>query len=70
MLFRSKDLILDTNTGFCCHPEKIDEIKEVIYKSYGIWKGTQGKLDIHWEKVKKYNRENLTRELMSIIESL
>ena len=66
----AKDLILDTNTGFCCHPEKIDEIKAVIYKSYGIWKGTQEKLDIHWEKVKKYNRENLTRELMSIIESL
>lgn len=66
----AKDLILDTNTGFCCQPEKIDEIKEVIYKSYSIWKGTQEKLDIHWEKVKKYNRENLTRELMSIIESL
>ncbi|MBU3093628.1 glycosyltransferase [Clostridium sp. CF011] len=66
----AKDLILDTNTGFCCHPEQIDEIKAVIYKSYGIWKGTQEKLDIHWEKVKKYNRENLTRELMSIIESL
>lgn len=66
----AKDLILDTNTGFCCHPEKVDEIEAVIYKSYCIWKGTQDKLDINWEKVKKYNRENLTRELMSIIESL
>ena len=66
----AKDLILDTNTGFCCHPEKIDEIEVVIYKSYSIWKGTQEKLDIHWEKVKKYNRENLTRELAHIIESL
>ena len=66
----AKDLILQTNTGFCCHPEKIDEIEEVIYKSYNIWKGTEEKLDINWEEVKKYNRENLTRELMSIIESL
>ena len=66
----AKDLILDTNTGFCCHPEKIDEIEAAIYKSYSVWKGTQEKLDIQWGKVKKYNRENLTRELMNIIESL
>jgi len=66
----ANDLILDTNTGFCCHPEKVDEIYNAIYKSYSIWKGTQKRLDINWEKVKKYNRENLTRELMGIIESL
>lgn len=66
----AKDLILDTNTGFCCHPEKVNEIEAVIYKSYSIWKGIEKKLDIHWEKVEKYNRENLTRELMGIIESL
>ncbi|HEY8892355.1 MAG TPA: glycosyltransferase [Clostridium sp.] len=66
----ANDLILDTNIGFCCHPEKVDEIYDAIYKSYSIWKGTQKKLDINWEKVKKYNRENLTRELMGIIESL
>lgn len=66
----AKDLILDTNTGFCCHPEKIDEIEEVIYKSYSIWKGTEEKLDIQWKKVKRYNRENLTRELVKVIESL
>lgn len=66
----AKDLILDTNTGFCCHPEKIDEIEVAVFKSYSIWKGTEEKLNINWEKVKKYNRENLTRELMSIIESL
>jgi glycosyltransferase involved in cell wall biosynthesis len=66
----AKDLILDTNTGFCCHPEKIDEIEDVVYKSYSIWKGTEKRLDICWEKVKRYNRENLTHELMDIIESL
>ena len=65
----AKDLILDTNTGFCCHPEKIDEIETAIFKSYCIWKGTEEKLNINWKKVKKYNRENLTKELMSIIES-
>ena len=66
----ANDLIIDTNTGFCCHPEKIDEIYEVIYKSYSIWKGRQEKLDINWGKVEKYNRENLTGELKGIIESL
>jgi len=66
----AKDLILSTNTGFCCHPEKIHEIYAVIYKSYSIWKGMQEKLEINWAKVKKYNRESLTGELMGIIESL
>jgi len=66
----ARDLILLTNTGFCCHPEKVDEIYDAIYKSYSIWKGTNKRLDIKWEKVKKYNRENLTKELMGIIEKL
>ena len=63
-------MIQSTNTGFCCHPEKVDEIETAIYKSYSIWKGSQKKLDINWEKVEEYSRENLTRQLMSIIEGL
>ena len=66
----AKELILSTNTGFCCHPEKVDEIEDVIYKSYSIWQGTQKKLDINWEKVNEYSRENLTRSLMGVIEGL
>ncbi|WP_298844953.1 glycosyltransferase [Clostridium sp.] len=66
----ARDLILSTNTGFCCHPDKIEEIEVVIYKSYRIWKGAEKKLDVHWEKVKRYSRENLTRDLMGVIESL
>ena len=66
----AKDLILHTNTGFCAHPDMVDEIEAVVYKSYSIWKGTEEKLDINWERVKKYNRENLTHELKGIIENL
>ena len=66
----AKDLIVSTNTGFCCHPEKVDEIEVAIYKSYNIWKGTKKKLDINWGKVSEYSRENLTRDLMVVIEGL
>ncbi|MBU3158689.1 hypothetical protein KPL37_02730 [Clostridium frigoris] len=66
----AKDLILSTNTGFCCHPEKVDEIEDVIYKSYSSWKGTKKKSDINWKKVSEYSRENLTRDLIGVIEGL
>lgn len=48
----------------------MDEIETAIYKSYSIWKGSQKKLDINCEKVKEYSRENLTGQLMGIIEGL
>ncbi|MCB2308238.1 glycosyltransferase [Clostridium estertheticum] len=66
----ARDLIVNTNTGFCCHPEKVDEIEVAIYKSYCIWKGMQKKTEVNWEKVSEYSRENLTRDLMNVIESL
>ncbi|MBU3154812.1 glycosyltransferase [Clostridium estertheticum] len=66
----ARDLIISTNTGFCCHPEKVDEIEVAIYKSYSIWKGMQKKTDVNWDKVSEYSRENLTRDLMNVIESL
>lgn len=65
----AKDLIIETNTGFCCHPDKIKEIEEVIYKCYLIWNGDSDALSVNWDKVKSYNRENLSKDLTSIMEN-
>lgn len=64
----AKDLIIGTNTGFCCHPDKIQEIEEAIYKCYLIWNGDEAPIKLNLEYIKKYNRENLSKNLKNIME--
>lgn len=66
----AKDLIIETNTGFCCHPEKIEEIEDAILKCYLIWCGEMEAVSEHLDKVKEYNRENLSRSLANIMENI
>jgi glycosyltransferase involved in cell wall biosynthesis len=63
----AKDLILKTNAGFCCHPNSLDEISDVIFSAYCIWKKKTNVLNIDWNEVKKYNREKISENLSNII---
>lgn len=64
----AKELILETNTGFCAHPNKVEEIEDAVYNSYLLWKNKQINLDIKIDKIESYSRENLTKRLAEIIE--
>ncbi|WP_163195290.1 glycosyltransferase [Clostridium thermarum] len=66
----ARDLISETNTGFCCYPQNISEIEEAIMKGYMIWKEKLEPLKIDFEKVYTYEREELTRQLAKLIEEL
>jgi hypothetical protein len=63
-------LILETNTGFCCSPEIIEDISKVIYSSYCLWTGESEELKIDWDGVKNYNREKISSDLSNIVENL
>ncbi len=64
----ARDLINETNTGFCCYPSSIIEVENAILNSYLIWKGEKPVLDINWEKVKQYERGCITNQLIELIQ--
>lgn len=66
----AKNLILDTNTGLCCHPNSVDEIAKVVYEAYKIWIGKEEPLKINLDEVRKYEREEITKQLSGIIRSI
>ncbi|MBL4938125.1 glycosyltransferase family 4 protein [Clostridium sp. YIM B02515] len=66
----AKNLIQETNTGMCCSPNSIKEIAEVINTAYKIWLNEGRPLNINWNEVKKYERENIAKQLSIIIKNL
>lgn len=63
----ARDLIKDTNTGFCCYPDSVSEMEDAIYEAYRIWKGDAPKLENNWDEIKKYERDILASQLEDII---
>ena len=65
----AKKLIIDTGTGFTAYPSRIDEIEGIILKAYMIFVNKDKRFSPHYDKIEKYNRENLTKKLLDVIES-
>lgn len=66
----ARDLIISTNTGFVAYPSRVDEIEDSIYKSYCVWNKEDGSIEPNWKEIHKYSRENLTKQLIEVIDSL
>ena len=66
----ARELILETNTGFCCHPDNVKEIKEAVMMGYQIWKGERTSLKADFEKIYNYEREGITKNLAKLIEEI
>jgi len=66
----AKDLIMKTNTGFCCHPDKINEIEEAINNCYLIWNEDKEPIIFNSAIINGYNRENLSKKLANVMENI
>lgn len=66
----AKELILETNTGYVAHPSDLGEIEKVLYKVYNNYINHVNPISPNWEQVKKYSRENLTKELIRVMSEI
>lgn len=58
----AKSLILKENIGFCCEPENIKSIKQVLLNVFNMWINDQLYVDSAVD-LSKFDRINLTKEL-------
>ena len=65
----ARKLILDTNSGFCCYPDSVEEIKYAIFEAYQIWKGQIENIKFNDEVIVQFNRENITKELVQLFKN-
>ncbi len=66
----AKKLILETNTGYTAHPSKQIEIQKIILASYLDFIRKISSISPKWEKIKEYSRENLTKQLISVMSEM
>lgn len=66
----ARDLIVETNTGYVAHSDKIHENEEMIYSAYIDFLDKNHNEGIRWDIIEKYSRENLSLKLSEIIEEL
>lgn len=60
------DVIRETNTGYVSDSRDKDKIKENITLLYKGWKNKSLKLNPDWEKINRFDRKELTKELVHI----
>jgi glycosyltransferase involved in cell wall biosynthesis len=66
----ARDLIIETNTGYCCYPDNISEIENAISCIYLMWQGVEPRLKVNYESVLDYERKALTNKLDKIIDNV
>jgi len=64
------NLIMKTKTGFIAEPNDVLCIKEVLFCVYKTYKEGLLKLDPNEDEVSKYNRKNLTGDLVIVFNKL
>lgn len=62
------DVIRETRTGYISEMTDIKRIKELIVKIYNDWKNNDINLQPNWDKVKTFERQELTKELAKILD--
>jgi len=63
-------ILEETKAGIIASPDDIEEIKEVIYKIYLDYQNKNLSFDLVKEKVLQYERNNLTKKLSEVFNSL
>ncbi len=61
------DVIRDTRTGYISETTNVGRIKELMEKLYMDWKQDQVTLDPNWKKIQCFERRELTKQLVHIL---
>lgn len=62
------DVIRDTNTGYISETTDIKKIKELMLKLYSDWKNNTIEINPNWDKIKTFERRQLTKQLVEILD--
>lgn len=60
------DIIEETHTGYLCSNEDPQDIYRVLMQMYGEWEQGISMGQPDWEKIKQYDRRELTNKLVSV----
>ncbi|GKX30444.1 glycosyl transferase family 1 [Vallitalea longa] len=61
------DVIKDTNTGYISDTTNVKQIKELMLKLYFDWKNDAIEMNPNWDKIKTFERRQLTKQLVEIL---
>lgn len=61
------DVIRETNTGYISETTNIKQIKELMLKLYSEWKNDAIEINPNWDKIKTFERKQLTKQLVQIL---
>lgn len=62
------DVIRDTKTGYISETTNVNNIKDLMLKLYTDWKNNTIKLQPNWDKIKTFERKELTKQLVTIFD--
>lgn len=62
------DVIRETKTGLIAETTDVPKIKEVVYSLYNNWKSDNNVFQPNWERIKDFERKELTRQLSAIFD--
>lgn len=62
------DVIKETKTGLIAETTDVPKIKEVVYSLYNNWKSDNNVFQPNWERIKDFERKELTRQLSAIFD--
>ncbi|GMQ60197.1 glycosyltransferase family 4 protein [Vallitalea sediminicola] len=61
------DVIRETNTGYISETTNVSKIKELMLKLYMDWKNNTIAIQPNWDKIKTFERKELTKQLVQIL---
>ncbi|WP_273322332.1 glycosyltransferase [Vallitalea guaymasensis] len=62
------DVIRETNTGYISETTNVNNIKDLMLKLYTDWKNNTIQLQPNWDKIKTFERKELTKQLVTIFD--
>ena len=62
------DVIRETKTGYISETTNVNNIKDLMLKLYTDWKNNTIQLQPNWDKIKTFERKELTKQLVTIFD--
>jgi glycosyltransferase involved in cell wall biosynthesis len=66
----ARDLILNTKTGYVSYPSDQAGIENMLYAAYSSFYGKNKCFSPDWNVISKFSRENLTKQLIEVMEHI
>ncbi|GMQ63092.1 glycosyltransferase [Vallitalea maricola] len=60
------DVIRETNTGYISETTNVSNIKDLMFKLYTDWKNNTIQIQPNWDRIKTFERKELTKQLVTI----